>query len=64
MTGILEGNTGLFAIDLDVNTEGPTNIAAGTGFGTSFNDYTLTNNVDSNDLYFEFDGVDAIMPKA
>lgn len=64
MTGILEGNTGLFAIDLDVNTEGPSNIAAGTGFGMSFNDYTLTNNVDSNDLYFEFDGVDAIMPKA
>tara|TARA_B100001059_G_scaffold234028_1_gene275484 strand:- start:1229 stop:1753 length:525 start_codon:yes stop_codon:yes gene_type:complete len=64
MTGFLEGNTGLFAIDLDVNTEGPTNIAAGTGFGMSFNDYTLTNNLDSNDLYYEFDNNGDIMPKA
>ena len=64
MTGFLEGNTGLFALDLNVNTEGPTNTANSTGFGMSFNDYTLTNNLDSNDLYYEFDSNGDIMPKA
>ena len=64
MTGFLEGNTGLFAIDLDVNTEGPANIVNSTGFGMSFNDYTLTNNLDSSDLYYEFDSNGDIMPKA
>lgn len=64
MTGFLEGNTGLFALDLNVNTEGPTNITNNTGFGISFNDYTLTNNIDSNDLYYEFDSNGDIMPKA
>ena len=64
MTCFLEGNTGLFALDLNVNTEGPVNITNGTGFGVSFNDYTLTNNIDSNDLYYEFDSNGDIMPKA
>ena len=64
MTGFLEGNTGLFAIDLGVNSEGPTNLINGTGFGVSFNDYTLTSNIDSNDLYYEFDSNGDIMPKA
>lgn len=64
MTGFLEGNTGLFALDLNVNTEGPTNTANSTGFGMSFNDYTLTNTLDSNDLYYEFDSNGDIMPKA
>jgi len=64
MTGFLEGNTGLFALDLNVNTEGPTNTVNSTGFGMSFNDYTLTNNLDSNDLYYEFDSNGDIMPRA
>ena len=50
MTGFLEGNTGLFALDLDTNTEGPVNTSTGKGFGLSFNDYTLTSNLDSNDF--------------
>lgn len=59
MTGILDGDTGIFAIDLSTNTsDGPSG-----GFGFSINDYTLSSNNESFDLYFEYDENNDIMPK-